>query len=75
MVYTFKINDVSAQSSSIINMLLSLSKDYEFLEAAQEDEPHSEFQLEELDRRYEDFQKNPINGRKWEEVKNDLLKI
>ena len=74
MVYTFQISDVSAQSQSIINMLLSLSKDYDFLKVVEENENElSAEQEKELDRRYENFLKNPRNGRPWNEVKQSLL--
>lgn len=75
MVYTFKISDNTPQSQSIINMLLSLSKDYDFLtvEEKEVNELTSE-QEAELDRRYQSFLKSPQNGRRWSEVKSSLLK-
>ena len=36
MIYTFQISDVTPQSESIINLLLSLSKDYDFLKVIDE---------------------------------------
>ena len=74
MIYTFQISDVSPQSESIINLLLSLSKDYDFLKVIDEDYDLSPEQGKELDRRYEEFLKNPEDGRPWNEVIEELLR-
>lgn len=75
MVYTFKISDNSPQSQSIINMLLSLSKDYDFLTVEEKEENElTHEQGAELDRRYQSFLQNPQSGRRWSEVKSSLLK-
>ena len=74
MIYTFQISDVSPQSESIINLLLSLSKDYDFLNVIDKDDDLSPEQGQELDRRYEEFLKNPENGRPWNEVMEELLR-
>jgi hypothetical protein len=74
MVYTFQISDVSVQSHSLINLLISLSKDYDFLTVIET--ANSELtteQEQELDRRYENFLINPRNGRPWSAVKQSLL--
>jgi hypothetical protein len=78
MKYTFQITDVSPQSQSIINMLLTLSKDYDFLKLLTEQDEEMEYELspeqeKELDRRYKNFLKNPRNGKPWNEVKQTLL--
>jgi hypothetical protein len=78
MKYTFQITDISPQSKSIINMLLSLSKDYDFLKVITEQDEEEEYELsseqgKELDRRYKNFLKNPKNGKSWNEVKQTLL--
>ncbi|MFN8256253.1 MAG: addiction module protein [Bacteroidales bacterium] len=77
MKYTFQITDVSPQSKSIINMLLTLSKDYDFLKViTEQDEEEYELspeQEKELERRYKNFLKNPKNGKTWDEVKKTLL--
>ena len=66
MVYTFKISDNSPQSQSIINMLLSLSKDYDFLTVEEKEENELTHEQEaELDRRYQSFLQNQQNGRRW----------
>jgi hypothetical protein len=75
MIYTFQISDVSPQSESLINLLLSLSKDYDFLKVIDEEYELSPEQGKELDRRYEEFLKNPENGRPWNEVKQELLHL
>ncbi len=75
MVYTLKISDNSPQSQSIINMLLSLSKDYDFLTVEEKEENELTHEQEaELDRRYQSFLQNPQSGRSWSEVKSSLLK-
>jgi len=74
MVYTFQISDVSAQSHSLINLLISLSKDYEFLTVLEAGASElSTEQEHELDRRYENFLQNPRNGNTWTKVKQSLL--
>jgi len=78
MTYTFQISDISPQSQSIINMLLSLSKDYDFLKVISNQNEEDDYELspeqeKELDRRYEHFLKNPLNGKPWNEVKQSLL--
>ena len=75
MVYTLKISDNSPQSQSIINMLLSLSKDYDFLTVEEKEENElTHEQGAELDRRYQSFLQNPQSGRRWSKVKSSLLK-
>jgi len=59
-------------------MLISLSKDYDFLKLIENYKEDAEFQLseeqeKELNRRYENFIKNPRTGKPWIEVKNTLL--
>ncbi len=74
MTYTFQISDVSPQSHDIINMLISLSKEHEFLRVVEHDvHGLTEEQERELDRRYDAFQVNPRNGNSWESVKKKLL--
>lgn len=73
MIYTFQISDESTQSQSIINMLLSLSEDYEFLKVVDDDGELTQVQEEELDRRYKNFLKNPGSGKSWDEVKRNLM--
>ena len=73
MIYTFQISDESTQSQSIINMLLSLSKDYDFLKVVNDEGELSHEQEEELDRRYKMFLKNPRSGKSWNEVKLSLM--
>jgi len=78
MTYTFQISDISPQSQSIINMLLSLSEDYDFLKVISNQNEEDDYELSpeqerELDRRYENFLKNPRNGKPWNEVKQSLL--
>jgi hypothetical protein len=74
MIYTFQISDETIQSQGIINMLLTLSKDNDFLKVVEEEAELTQIQEEELDRRYEQFLKNPRSGKSWEEVKQSLMK-
>jgi len=74
MIYTFQISDETIQSQGIINMLLTLSKDNDFLKVVEEEAGLTQVQEEELDRRYEQFLKNPRSGKSWEEVKQSLMK-
>jgi hypothetical protein len=74
MTYTFQISDNTPQSQSIINMLISLAEDYDFLKIIKKKEESEEFELTaeqeaELDRRFENFQKNAQHGKPWNEVK------
>lgn len=74
MKYTFQITDVSPQSQVIINMLLKLSEDYDFLQVISDEESElTAEQEDELNRRYKNFLKNPRNGKPWNEVKKSLL--
>lgn len=63
----------TTQAQSIINLLKTLAKDYDFLKIIEEDEYGlSQEQEAELDRRYGLFLKNPEQGKSWEEVKANL---
>lgn len=79
MIYTFQITDGSPQSDSIINLLLSLSKDYDFLKNLSTRE-NVDYELtpeqeNELDLRYQNFIKNPRNGKPWNEIRQNLIKV
>jgi chromosome condensin MukBEF MukE localization factor len=73
MIYTFQISDETIQSQGIIDMLLTLSKENDFLKVVEEESGLTQVQEEELDRRYENFLKNPRSGKSWEEVKRNLM--
>ena len=73
MIYTFQISDETIQSQGIIDMLLTLSKENDFLKVVEEEAGLTHAQEEELDRRYENFLKNPRSGKSWEEVKRNLM--
>lgn len=74
MTYTIQISDVSQQSRDIINMLISLSKEQDFVHIVEQDNCGlTEEQERELDRRFDAFQAHPRNGNSWESVKNKLL--
>ncbi len=76
MTYTFQISDTTPESKRIINMLLDLSKDNNILQVVEG--KYDEFELtteqeSELDRRYAEFQKNPRNGKAWNDVRKKVL--
>ena len=73
MIYTFQISDETIQSQGIIDMLLTLSKENDFLKVVEEESGITQVQEEELDRRYENFLKNPRSGKSWKEVKRNLM--
>lgn len=74
MVYTFRITDNnSLQAQSIINLLRTFAKDYDFLQVIEpEEQVLSQEQEQELDRRYDFYLKNPTVGKSWKEVKENL---
>lgn len=72
MNYTFKIKDVSNQASGLIKMLLALSEDYDFLEVIPENDNLSKEHKKELLNRYEEFKKNPEEGKSWEQLKKEI---
>lgn len=75
MVYTFRITDSSSnQAQSIINLLNTFAKDYDFLQVITENENIlTEEQETELERRYQYYLKHPKEGKNWEEVKANLM--
>jgi hypothetical protein len=76
MTYLIKINDESKQAKSIVNLLKTLAKDYDFLEIVDEsanDIKLSKEQQEELDKRFEYVVKNPKEGKSWDEIERKLL--
>jgi len=77
MTYTFQISDTTPQSESIINMLISLSKENSFLKIIDYPTGNEDFQLteeqeKELEIRYKNFLENPRNGKPWNEVRKLL---
>lgn len=77
MIYTVTINQTNRQAQSIIDMLIALSKDYDFLQIHENTETAdtnlTPEQEKELDSRYEYVLKNPTVGKPWNEVKQNLL--
>ena len=77
MIYTVTINQTNRQAQSIVDMLIALSKDYDFLQIQENTEiPDTDLtpeQERELDSRYEYVLKNPTVGKPWSEVKRNLL--
>jgi hypothetical protein len=72
MTYTIKITDTSPQALSIINMLRTLAKDYEFLQITEDSSEISIAQDKELSRRYKHVKKNPSIGKTWEEFEKSI---
>ncbi len=77
MTYTVTIDQTSRQAQSIVDMLIALSIDYDFLQIYEnkekEDTNLTTEQENELDSRYGYVLKNPTVGKSWNEVKQNLL--
>ena len=77
MTYTVTIDQTSRQAQSIVDMLIALSIDYDFLQIHENkeitDTNLTTEQEKELDSRYEYVLKNPTVGKPWNEVKQNLL--
>lgn len=76
MEYLVRIKDDTAQAQSIINLLKTLAKDYDFLEIVNKQEYYlnlSKEQLEEIDSRFEYVLKNPEEGKSWDEIERKLF--
>lgn len=72
MTYTIKISDTSPQAISIINMLRTLAKDYDFLQITEDSIALTAEQDRELGRRHKYVKKNPTVGKTWEEIEKSL---
>ena len=72
MTYTIRISDTSPQATSIINMLRTLAKDYDFLHITEDANALSAEQEKELNRRHRYVKKNPTVGKTWEEFEKSL---
>lgn len=78
MKYTIHIDNSSDQAKSILNLLFTLSKDYDFLKISNEGENSEAYnlsseQVAELDRRLEYVLQNPLEGKTWDEVEQKFL--
>jgi hypothetical protein len=76
MEYLVRIKDDTIQAQSIINLLKTLAKDYDFLEIVNKQEYYmnlSKEQLEEIDYRFEYVLKNPKEGKSWDEIERKLF--
>ncbi len=75
MIHTFTItDDGSKQAQSIINLLETLAKDYDFIEIETEEGcTLSESLKKELDMRYQHFLAHHEEYPDWEEVKQKYL--
>lgn len=72
MTYTIKISDTSPQAISIINMLRTLAKDYDFLQITEDSNALTAEQDRELSRRHKYVKRNPTVGKTWEEIEKSL---
>jgi glutaredoxin-related protein len=72
MTYTIKISDTSPQAISIINMLRTLARDYDFLQITEDSNALTAEQDRELSRRHKYVKKNPTVGKTWEEIEKSL---
>ena len=77
MTYTITIDQTSKQAQSIIDMLIALSIDSDFLQIYENKEVSdtnlTSEQEQEIDDRFEYVLKNPTIGKPWSEVKQNLL--
>jgi hypothetical protein len=76
MEYLVRIKDDTAQAQSIINLLKTLAKDYDFLQIINKQDYYinlSKEQLEEIDSRFEYVLKNPEEGKSWDEIERKLF--
>ncbi|MFN8254078.1 MAG: hypothetical protein U0W24_00195 [Bacteroidales bacterium] len=76
MEYLVRIKDDTIQAQSIINLLKTLAKDYDFLEIINKQEYYmnlSKEQLEEIDLRFEYVLKNPKEGKSWDEIERKIF--
>jgi hypothetical protein len=74
VTYTIHIHDKGRKAKSIINMLKTLEKDYDFIEISEEPDdlyPQTEHLLK---KRYSDYLENP-DGKDWTELKKELRKL
>lgn len=72
MTYTIRISDTSPQAMSIINMLRTLAKDYDFLQITEDTNVLTAEQEKELSRRQRFVKKNPTVGKTWAELEKSL---
>lgn len=74
MNYTIRIAENDKESQKIIMMIKELAGDSPFI-SIYEDETGLSFEMEkELEKRYKQVLKDPMEGKSWNEVKTDLLK-
>lgn len=74
MKYTIRIAENDKESQKIIMMIKELAGDSPFI-SIYEDETGLSFEMEkELEKRYKQVLKDPMEGKSWNEVKTDLLK-
>jgi len=90
MLYTFQISDSTPQSESIINLLLALSEDYDFLKLINTTENQafcqmqtseisvnneiSENEIRILDKCLSEYEQNPQKVKTWDEVEAEIIK-
>ena len=72
MAYIIKISDTSPQALSIVNMLKTLAKDYDFLQVTEEPLSLTAEEDKELSRRYKHVLENPSEGKTWDEFQKTL---
>jgi len=73
MNYTIKIAENDKESRKIITMIKELAGDSPFVSIYEDETGLSSEMEKELDMRYKQVLKNPIDGKSWDEVKTDLL--
>ena len=73
MNYTIKIAENDKESRKIISMIKELAGDSPFVSIYEDETGLSSEMEKELETRYKQVLKNPIDGKSWDEVKTDLL--
>ena len=73
MNYTIKIAENDKESKKIITMIKELAGDSPFVSIYEDETGLSTEMEKELETRYKQVLKNPIDGKSWDEVKTDLL--
>ena len=73
MNYTINIDHKEKEARKIIQLIKEMVGDSPYVSMYEEETGLSEEMEQELDRRYQQVLKNPMEGKSWEEVKTGIL--
>ena len=73
MNYTIKIDHKEKEAGKIIQLIKELVGDSPYVGIYEDETDLSDDMEQELDRRYKQVLKNPLEGKSWEEVKTNLF--